>query len=328
MIYNTFSSSLTRIGSLFLIALGLTAISCKSTKKATKSAVTSTPTVQKDYSLEDALLWKIEGKGLTAPSYLFGTIHMIEKESFFWPAGTLAAFEDAESVAFEIDMDDMKDPAAIMGIMSKAMMNEGKSLKDLYSAEDYAYVKNHFTEMGIPFMMLERLKPMFLTVFAGGDMEFGQGFGPDSDVKSYEMEFWDLAKESSKDVSGLESIDFQLSVFDSIPYSAQAEMLIETIRSGGEADDTMEQMVEMYKNQEISRMVTFMSEVEEGGIEGYEDVLLYQRNKNWIPIMQEKMSKGQVFFAVGAGHLGGKDGVIDLLKTEGYKMTPLSQVNE
>ena len=66
------------------------------------------------------------------------------------------------------------------------------------------------------------------------------------------------------------------------------------------------------------------SEVEEGGIQGYEDVLLYKRNKNWIPIMGDKMTKGQVFFAVGAGHLGGKDGVIDLLKKEGYKLTPLS----
>ena len=67
-----------------------------------------------------------------------------------------------------------------------------------------------------------------------------------------------------------------------------------------------------------------MSEAEEGGIEGYEDVLLYTRNKNWIPIMSEQMSTNKTFFAVGAGHLGGKDGVIDLLKKEGFKLTPLS----
>lgn len=298
--------------------------SCKSTKNAVVTQEAPKTTVE-NYDLADALLWKIEGKGLTEPSYLYGTIHMIDEESFFWPQGTLAAFEDAESVAFEIDMDEMKDPAAIMGIMSKAMMNDGKGLKDLYSAEDYEFVKNHFTEMGIPFMLMERLKPMFLTVFASGDMEFGQGFGEGTGVKSYEMEFWDLAKGSNKDVSGLETIDFQLSVFDSIPYEAQAEMLLETIKSGGEGtDDTMEQMVQMYKDQDISKMVSFMSEVEEGGIQGYEDVLLYKRNKNWIPIMGDKMTKGQVFFAVGAGHLGGKDGVIDLLKKEGYKLTPLS----
>jgi len=295
---------------------------CKSTKDTSVQAPQSKA---ENYDLADALLWKIEGKNLTEPSYLYGTIHMIEKESFFWPKGTLAAFEDAESVAFEIDMDDMKDPTAIMGIMSKAMMNDGKGLKDLYSAEDYEFVKKHFTEMGIPFMMMERLKPMFLTVFASGDMEFGQGFGPDSDIKSYEMEFWDLAKESKKDVSGLETIDFQLSVFDSIPYEAQAEMLLETIKAGDQGeDDTMKQMIQMYKDQDITRMVAFMSEVEEGGIDGYEDVLLYKRNKNWIPIMGEKMLKGKVFFAVGAGHLGGKNGVIDLLKKEGYKLTPLS----
>ena len=60
-------------------------------------------------------------------------------------------------------------------------------------------------------------------------------------------------------------------------------------------------------------------------IDGYEDVLLYTRNKNWIPIMEEKMKAHKTFFAVGAGHLGGKNGVIDLLKKAGYKLTPLSQ---
>jgi len=314
-----------KFSSLLMLLTGLLVISsCKTTKIASPTAPVA-PKAE-NYDLAKALLWKIEGNGLTAPSYLYGTIHMIEKESFFWPKGTLAAFEDAESVAFEIDMNEMKDPAAIMGIMSKAMMKDGKSLKDLYSEEDYAFVKKHFTDMGIPFMFMEKLKPMFLTVFASGDIEMGQGFGPDSDIKSYEMEFMELANGSSKPMSGLETVEFQLSVFDSIPYSAQAEMLLETIKAGDSENDTMEKMVELYRNQDVSGMVTFMSEAEDGGIEGFEDVLLYKRNKNWIPIMGEKMKAGKVFFAVGAGHLGGKDGVIDLLKKEGYKLTPLSAV--
>jgi len=179
--------------------------------------------------------------------------------------------------------------------------------------------------MGIPMFFMEKLKPMFLTVFASGDVEFGKGFGADSSIKSYEMELNTLAEESGKEVSGLETIEFQLSVFDSIPYEAQADMLIETIKAGDTEDDTFQQMISMYRNQDISRMVTFMSEAEEGGIDGYEDVLLYTRNKNWIPVMAEKMKEAQTFFAVGAGHLGGQKGVIELLKKQGYKLTPLSQ---
>ena len=308
---------LSNLGLLLFVAVFI--FSCK----ATKDASSATAPKVKDYSLENALLWKIEGKGLAEPSYLYGTIHMIEEESFFWPEGTLAAFEDAESITFEIDMDDMSDMGAMMGIMSKAFMADGKTLKDLYSEEDYNFVKDHLEQMGIPMMLMERLKPMFLTVFASGDIEFGKGLGGDSGIKSYEMEFFSLAQGAKKEVNGLETIEFQMSVFDSIPYEAQAEMLIETIKGGDTEDDAFKEMIDMYKNQNITKMVTFMSE-EEQGIEGYEDVLLYKRNKNWIPVMAKQMAANQVFFAVGAGHLGGKNGVIDLLKNEGYKLTPLS----
>lgn len=291
---------------------------CKGTQDLQQANVT-----EANYDLADALLWKIEGKDLSTHSYLFGTIHMIDKESFFWPQGTLAAFEEASKTAFEVDLDDMFDVGKQMGLMTKAFMDDGKSLKDLYSEEDYKVVKAHFDGMGLPMMFLEKLKPMFLTVFASGDIEFGKGFGEQSDVKSYEMEFFELAKDMGKDVEGLETIEFQMSVFDSIPYKAQAEMLLETIKSSDTENDAFKEMIDMYKAQDINRMVTYMSEEEEG-IQGYEDVLLYQRNKNWIPIMEEMMMKDKVFFAVGAGHLGGQYGVIDLLKKAGYKLTPVS----
>lgn len=312
------ASLISKLGLLVFVLCFMFA--CKSTKDITAKGMSKA----ENYDLENALLWKIEGQGLTEPSYLYGTIHMIEKESFFWPEGTLAAFEDAESITFEIDMDDMFDMGAQMGLLTKAFMADGKTLKDLYSAEDYELVKNHFDGMGIPMFFMEKLKPMFLTVFASGDVEFGKGFGDDSDIKSYEMEFFSLAQDSKKEVSGLETIEYQMSVFDSIPYSAQAEMLLESIQSSDTEDDSFKEMIQMYKDQNITKMVSFMSE-EEQGIEGYEDVLLYTRNKNWIPVMAKQMAANQVFFAVGAGHLGGKNGVIDLLKKEGYKLTALSQ---
>ena len=311
-----------------LVALSLSSTGCKTTKDIATEGGEMAGKAMSDkdnYELENALLWKIEGQGLTAPSYLFGTIHMIDKENFFWPKGTLTALDDAEKVSFEIDLDDMFDMGAQMGLLTKAFMADGKTLKDLYSEEDYKVVKDHFDGMGIPMFFMEKLKPMFLTVFAGGDVEFGKGFGEDSSIKSYEMELYSIAQESQKDVSGLETIEYQMSVFDSIPYDVQANMLLETIKGSDTEDDTFKEMMVMYKNQEITRMVDFMNESEEGGIDGYEDVLLYTRNKNWIPIMEEKMKAHKTFFAVGAGHLGGKNGVIDLLKKAGYKLTPLSQ---
>jgi len=309
---------------LGLIAVSMLAGSCKTSQKGQAEVKQKAQAAEASLDLADALLWKIEGKGLTEPSYLFGTIHLIDKESFFWPDGVLAAFEDAEDVVFEVDLDDMFDMGKAMGLMSKAFMAEGKTLKDLYSAEDYKLISAHFEDLGLPMMILERIKPMFLTVFASGDVEMGKGLGDQAATKSYEMELYTLAQDAKKDVSGLETIEYQMAVFDSIPLDVQGQMLLETVKSGDQDTDAFKEMVDMYVDQKISQMVTFVSE-DDAGIGGYEDVLLYTRNKNWIPVIAGKMAKAQQFFAVGAGHLAGKDGVIDLLQREGYKLTPLSQ---
>lgn len=289
--------------------------SCKTTQQATVEKEVS-------YDLENALLWKIEGEELAEPSYLFGTIHLIQSDKFFWPDGTLAAFEESENVVFEVDLDDMFDLSKQMGLLTKAFMSGGQSLKDFYSDEDYKVVKNHFDGMGIPLFFLEKIKPMFLTVFASGDIDMSGGLSGSSSVKSYEMEIYELCQTSNKEVDGLETLEFQMSVFDSIPYQVQADMLLETIKSSDTDNDAFKEMVQMYLDQDINKMVDAMDD--EGGIGGYEDILLFQRNKNWIPLIGDMMQKNQTFFAVGAGHLGGKDGVIDLLKKAGYKLTPIS----
>ena len=171
-------------------------------------------------------------------------------------------------------------------------------------------------------MMLERMKPMFLTVFASGDMDpAGLQTGA---MKSYEMEFLEIAKSSSKPVAGLETIEFQLSVFDSIPYEAQAEMLLETIKNGATENSEFDVMVKMYKEQKINDMVSMISDEGEQ-LSEYEDILLNKRNEAWINGMKTMMNEMPTFFAVGAGHLAGKRGVIHLLRKEGYTLTPISQ---
>ena len=307
---------------VFLIAF-LFSCSPKVVPVETTTAVeTPKESDQKSYAPtpdENALLWRISGKGLGTPSYLFGTIHLIGKDDFFLTDSTRAAIDRAGLVTFEINMEDMMDIGAQMGLLMKAFMEDGKTLKDLLSDEDYELVKNHFDELGLPLFMLERIKPMFLTVMAGGDMT------PDAmqsgEMVSYEMKIMDMAKADKKKMGGLETMEYQMSVFDSIPYEAQAEMLVESIKSADAGDAEFAKMIEMYKKQDIVSMVDMMGEDE--GIGEYEDVLLNTRNKNWIPVMGEMMLAQPTFFAVGAGHLGGEVGVVALLRREGYLVEPV-----
>lgn len=300
-----------------MIAFTFAITSCKTTKDGLSQKIEN-----QDYKpLTNALLWKIEGNGITEASYLYGTIHLIDSESYFLPSGTLAAIDNTKKMVFEIDMNEMSDMGNMMSIMNQAFMSDGKTLKDLISEEDYKMVDAHFAKIGMPLMMLERMKPMFLTVFASGDMD-PSGLQNGS-MKSYEMEFMDIAKSSSKPMAGLETIEFQMSVFDSIPYLAQAEMLIETIKLGDSGSDQMKEMVEMYKAQNINAMISMITDEDEQMSE-YEDILLSKRNKAWISGMRKMMSEMPTFFAVGAGHLAGDKGVINLLKNEGYTLTPIS----
>ncbi|MFQ5447316.1 MAG: TraB/GumN family protein [Saprospiraceae bacterium] len=268
---------------------------------------------------ENALLWRISGNGLAAPSYLYGTIHMISKEDFFLTDSTLAFIGRTGQVTFEIDMEDMNNLGAQLSLLMDAMMDDGQTLRDLLSEEDYKIVKEHFDKMGIPLMFLERMKPMFLTVFAGMDMS------PEAlssgQMVSYEMEIMKMAQDQDKEIGGLETAEYQMSMFDSIPYKAQADMLVESIKSTDAGEEEFAKMVELYKKQDIAGMTTMMGEND--GIGEYEDLLLVQRNKNWIPVMSKMMMELPTFFAVGAGHLGGENGVIALLRQDGYTVAPV-----
>lgn len=293
---------------LVLALVGATLTSCGTARKVGKTSSTA-PT-------EKALLWKIE-KDNMAPSYLYGTIHIIPSEDFFYPKGTLQAIESTDKMVFEIDMSVMTDMSAQMALMSKAVMNDGKTLRDFTTEEEYAVVKAHFDKMGLPLALFERMKPAFLSVFASEEMS--PNAMQSGEMKSYEMEFMEIANTQKMELGGLETVEYQLSVFDSIPYADQAKMLVESIQSTNSGDDDFKKMIAVYKDQDLIGMGSMFSDESLGDM----DLLLNNRNRNWIPVMKDYMSKGTVFFAVGAGHLVGDQGVISLLRKQGYAMTPI-----
>jgi hypothetical protein len=299
-----------------MISMGLMNTSCSSKKEVAKvsTEVTNAP-------LEKSLLWKVSGNKLKKPSYVFGTIHMIGTEDFFLPEGTENALESTDAIIFEIDMADMNDLSQQLGMLTKIMMPNGLTLDDLLSEEDYELVRNHFEQSGLPMFMLNRVKPMFLTVFAGDDIDPMSMNFQSGEIVSYEFYFFEEAQGRGMETGGLETIDFQMSVFDSIPYEDQAQMLVETIKIGTEGEDQFEQMVAVYKEQDIDGMIVMMEG--DGGFGGYEDILLRKRNEAWIPRMETIMLEKPAFFAVGAGHLGGPNGVINLLKKRGYTVVPV-----
>ena len=306
----------------FLFLISFSTLTAQEAKPQLEKVVEKTVETK---PITNSLLWAISGNGLADTSYLYGTIHLIAKDDFFLTDQTKVAFDKSQKVTFEINMEDMSDLSVQMGLMMKAFMTDGQTLSDFLDADKYKEVKDHFEKMGMnDFMwqMMEKIKPMFLSVFGSMDMSGGGGLNT-GEMMSYEMEFMDMAKSKEKTMGGLETAGYQMSMFDSIPYSAQAEMLYESIKVENTGSDQLDEMVKLYKNQDLKGMMKMFA-ADEAGVGQYEDLLLVGRNKNWIPVMQKMMNEQITFFAVGAGHLGGNEGVVNLLKAEGYTLTPLN----
>jgi uncharacterized protein len=291
------------------IFLVFSVIGCKSVQQGNINSISEN---------QNALLWKIEGNGIKNSSYLFGTIHLIRSADFFLPEGFDQAFNQSQNIVFEIDMSKLDDMAEIMSLLPKVIMKDELSLRDLITDEEYEKVNDYFNNAGIPLFFLEKVKPMFLTIFA--DPEMKPGMVETGEYKSYEMEFHSLAEEKGKRVLGLESIDYQIGVLDSIPYSEQAQMLIKSIENPESQGSTMDSLIMMYRNQDIEGL---HRSIKSDDISKYENILLNDRNENWIPVMSQIMKESPSFFAVGAGHLGGSHGVVSLLRKAGFKVTPV-----
>ena len=291
---------------LFLAAILIGFVQCKTSQ-------TVVPVERQ--KAEKGLLWRISGEGITPSSYLYGTIHMIPSEDFFFPRGTEQAFDSSEMLFLEVDLSELEDPVKQMELMQQSFMKGDTTLKDLVSDEDYLMIKAHFADMGIPIFFLERIKPIFLSVFADGSIS--PNSLNDGTIKVYELEFSDMAKQSGKPIGGLETLEFQMGIMDGISYRDQADILVESIKMDNVAGTQFDSLIQLYISQDIEAMVASFDEDE---LSAYDSLLLIDRNHNWIPQMAEQMKTKRCFFAVGAAHLGGPDGVIALLRKEGYRV--------
>ncbi len=291
-------------------------LSCKSTQTA---AVSYPP--EQLLPTEKSVVWKITGNGLKNPSYLYGTIHMIPKNQFAMPDAIREALDNSKRVTFEIDMKEMTNLRTQMSLMTKAFMAGGKTIKDLLSPDDYSFVKGKMAEKGLPGGMMERMKPLFLSTLFSSD-EDGGGMG-EGVITSVEMELYKTTKRRRLETAGLETTSYQMSLFDSIPYEAQAKMLVDGLRAtevdstGGE--NQLDQLLKLYHAQDINAMQSMIADEGEG-MAAYEEILLKKRNRNWIAPMSRMMREKPTIFAVGAGHLGGTGGVVALLRKEGFRV--------
>lgn len=262
-----------------------------------------------------SLLWEISGNGLLQPSYLFGTMHILCAADATISDSLQFTISQSAKVYFEIDMD---DPAELLGALRYIRMKDNRKLSDLLTEGEYLRVKKYFSEKPsmLPLSMMERFKPYFIaSMITESQM-------PCESKNGMEEVIMKAAKKQQKQVEGLETMEFQAGVFDSIPYEMQAKELLRSIDSAGKTDSTTLRMLEVYRNQDLDAIEKLTLQ-EEGGVSSFLDLFLYGRNEKWIPAMELVMKEKTILFAVGAAHLPGDRGVISLLRKAGYTLRPM-----
>ncbi|MDI1255093.1 MAG: TraB/GumN family protein [Flavobacterium sp.] len=259
--------------------------------------------------LEKSLLWKISKKGVKT-SYLYGTIHATCDSVLDKNVET--AMKATKQLYLEIDMDDSGLQAAMMKDMN---MKDGQTLDQLASKEDYeALSKFMEDEMEIPIQYIKSIKPFFISAM----------FIPkilDCPMQSVEEHLMKIGKSQHEDIFGLETVEEQMHVFDAIPYKDQMDELVKSANDNLANDKKdFQEMLAIYKAKDLDKMLE-MSEISENKLTSkFEAELLTNRNKNWIPRIENIIKNTPTFFGVGAAHLGGENGVIKLLRKQGYKV--------
>ncbi len=262
--------------------------------------------------LPNSLLWKVEKEGIK-PSYIFGTIHVLPQADFQLDEKVKTAIGESDELVMEMDM---SDPSLQTKMFQMMNMSDGTTLDQLLTKEQYEMLSKKLQGMegAPPLAMMNGMKPFMVAT-----MMLSEYVG--SQPASFEMTLMSMATARQMPISGLETIEEQMAVFDSISYSDQAEDLMDMVEKGDEMKQLFADMIAQYKAEEVNAL--FASTEEYMASEEEMKFLLYARNENWAERLETRLGEKALFIGVGAAHLGGEQGIITLLRERGYELTPI-----
>ena len=264
-----------------------------------------------------SLLWKVSSKDTKKPSYLYGTMHSFDKRVFRFSDTAEKYIKEVDVFASEIELDFSKLDM-FTKLLPYIMFGGDTTIKTLLDSSRYVVLDKYFADsIGFPLAFLGKIKPFYLmAMLSQGEMTQDSGTFLDSHLSN-------KAKEFGKEVTGLETVDEQLQAVNGIPLKEQMHMLEEAIDSlyvpsVSDADE----MTSLYEHADLEGLYTFFQKEETSG--EFNESLITIRNKRMADRFEDYVKKGRrLFAAVGALHLPGERGVIELLRAKGFSVTPI-----
>jgi uncharacterized protein len=264
------------------------------------------PTATKDV---DPALWVVKDEDTTI--YLFGTVHILKPGLSWFDEGVKAAFDKSDRLVLEIVEPSQAETQALF--MKLAMDQSGKTLRSKMTDADRAIYEGALKTIGLPVEGLDPFDPWAAAVTVSVLAMQKKGFDVNSGA---EKQLTAAAKASNKPISGVETMEFQLGVFDTMSEADQIKFLVESAKAIGDLESSMDKMVTLWGAPDPEGLAVLMNEGLNSPV--IYDALLTKRNANWARWINNELKKpGTTFMAVGAGHLSGPTSVPALLPAYG-----------
>ncbi len=264
-----------------------------------------------------SILWTVEGRQNTV--YLLGSVHVLRPGDAALPASAERAFDDAEQLVMEIDLDDPgSNPLSMVAEMQRAaMLPEGQTLEGVLGS-DYASINERAQKSGIDLGMLDAFAPWFVAI-ALLDLELAKrGYSPEFGI---EQTLAARAIEEHKPIEGLETAAQQFQMLASMPLPQQKRFLVMTLDESAQLDHELEDLMRAWRTGDTEALARLLA----GEYEEFPDLyrtLTVDRNRTWVGQLAALLDdRDDYLVVVGALHLVGPDSVVDLLRQRGYKVT-------
>jgi len=263
------------------------------------------------------ILWKVQSSHNTI--YLLGSIHVLQEKNYPLDQQLYEAFYQASTVMFEVDLDGLTSPLSQFQILTKGLYLDGQNLQRVLSPDNYESAKANFAQLGFNIENFHRMKPwMAATAVTALELQklgFESAWGVD-------RHFFEKAKEAGKDIKGLESVEFQLGLFDNLSPSIQELFLLQSLEDLKNIEARIKEMIDAWTQgnvKDLERVLEGMREYPE-----LYQALVVSRNQTWLPQIEEALQQSKpVFIVVGTLHLLGKEGLLTVLQEKGYVVEQL-----
>lgn len=262
------------------------------------------------------LLWKVSDADSSL--YLLGSFHLLKQDDYPLPSVIDTAFDDAESLVFEIDPREMTAPETMATIQKYAAYEGGKSLSTVLPKPTHDKLGKLLSLTGGSVQMLEQSEPWMVSLSLVLGITNAMGFKAELGMDRHLMA---RAASASKPTSGLETIDDQMKAMDSVPYAEQAAGLDEFLEDPKKAVRQLQDMHGWWRSGDVARLDSEMrAEMAKKTPESYK-LLDVDRNNAWLPKLEARLKASQsddTLVVVGSLHLLGDDGLVEKLRAKGY----------